>query len=138
MFAKNLFTVIFLIFIHFFAGCGIFSGSTAGVEPTKTLDLDDGFDHSESVEKRDVLGLDMRIPEKSGYRVIGASFDPSMFQLERFLKYVEDGQPRAQYLFIVLADGTSDILIKMEPVEGGSVEIYKRVTVNVGEGGGLF
>ena len=113
-------------------------GVDTGIEPTKTLDLDGEFEFSQSLEKGDVLGLDMRLPVKSGYRIVGAAFDPSMFRLEHYLEYNDDGVPRAEYLFTLLADGASDILIKMQPIAGGNVEIYKRVGVIIGKDDGLF
>ena len=138
MFCRIWFAASVLIIVLLFAGCGASVGVDSGVEPTETLDLDGEFEFSVSLEKGDVLGLDMRLPVKSGYKVVGASFDPSMFRLEHYLEYGDDGEPRAEYLFTMLADGASDILVKMQPVTGGDVEIYKRVGVIVGEDDGLF
>ena len=138
MFCKISSAAFFLIFILLFAGCGASVGVDTGIEPTKTLDLDGEFEFSQSLEKGDVLGLDMRLPVKSGYRIVGAAFDPSMFRLEHYLEYSDDGEARAEYLFTLLADGASDILIKMQPMGGGNVEIFKRVGVIIGQDDGLF
>ncbi|MDD3311802.1 hypothetical protein [Pseudodesulfovibrio sp.] len=103
-----------------------------------TLALDDGFEFSAAVDKGDVLGLDMPQPSQPGYRIEGAAFDPTVFRLDHFLTYDRDGAPRAQYMFTVLEDGASDILIKMRNGESGPVELFKRVSVNVGGNRGLF
>ncbi len=36
-----------------------------------------------------------------------------------------------KYIFTAIAAGASDVLVKMQPVGGGDVEIYKRVTISV-------
>lgn len=138
MFKKFTTTALLLTIILSVSGCGASLGVQSGVEPTETLDLDGEFEFSVALEKGDVLGLDMRRPVKSGYRIVGASFDPSLFRLEHYLEYGDDGEARAQYVFTLLADCASDVLIKMEPVGGGNTEIYKRVTIFVGEDDGLF
>ena len=132
MFCRISFAASVLIIILFFAGCGASVGVDSGIEPTETLDLDGEFESSMSLEKGDVIGLDMRLPVKSGYRIVGAAFDPSLLRLEHYLEYDDDGEARAEYLFSLLADGASDILIKMQPMAGGDVEIYKRVSVIIG------
>ena len=126
-----------MMFILFMWGCGASFDADGGVEPTETLVVDGGFEFAETIEKGEILALDMRVPVKSGYVVVGASFDPEVLRLEHFLTY-DDGEPRARYLFMALANGTSDILVKMQPVGGGQVELYKRVTVNVGDNDTLF
>lgn len=138
MFGKISLCVVVLSFVLLAAGCGASLGVESDIEPTKTLVLDDEFESTVSLERGDVLGLDMRLPGKSGYKVVGASFDPSLFRLDHFLEYKADGESRAQYLFALLADGASDILIKMQPLAGGDVEIFKRVSVTIGEDDGLF
>lgn len=138
MFGKNVAWIGIAIFILLLAGCGASLGVDPGVEPTKTLILDDAFESSVSLEKGDILGLDMRLPVKSGYEVVGAAFDPSMFRLEHFLKYSDGGEPRVEYVFTLLANGASDILIKMRPLKGGDVDIFKRVSVTIGADDNLF
>jgi hypothetical protein len=138
MFCRLASAVAVLTILLFFVGCGASVGVDSGIEPTEILDLDGEFEFSQSLEKGDVLGLDMRLPVKSGYRIVGAAFDPSMFRLEHYLEYDDDGQARAEYLFTLLADGASDILIKMQPMAGGDIEIYKRVGVIIGDDDGLF
>ncbi|MEF2232433.1 MAG: hypothetical protein V3571_15980 [Pseudodesulfovibrio sp.] len=118
-------------------GCGASSGVVSGIEPTKTLSLDDGYEISVSAEKGDVLALDMRLPASGGYRVVGAAFDPAMFTLLNYQEYSEDGHARTRYLFKVLENGTSDILVKMRSGDG-PVEVYKRITINVAEPAGFF
>ena len=118
-------------------GCGASLGVDSGIEPSKVLSLDDAFESSVSAVKGDVLGLDLRLPVSGGYRVVGAAFDPGMVSLLNYQEYSDDGVARAQYLFKVLENGTSDILVKMRSGDG-PVEIYKRVTVNVAEPEGFF
>jgi len=116
-------------------GCGASLGVDPGIEPTKTFSLDDGFELAVSIEKGAVLGLDMRLPVSGGYKVVGTAFDPAMFTLLNYLEY--EGGKRAQYVFKVLENGTSDILVKMRSGDG-PVEVYKRITVNVAEPKGFF
>lgn len=108
------------------------------MRPNETLSLDGEFEFSEVIEKGEIIALDMRVPVKSGYKIIGTSFDPGILSLVHFLTYDDDGEPRVQYMFKALADGTTDVLVKMQPVAGGDTEIYKRTTINVGEDDSLF
>ena len=130
-------TALLPMILLFLWGCGASLGVDSGIETTKVLFLDDGFELSVPIQKDDVLGLDLRLPGSGGYRVVGAAFDPAMFSLLNYIEYSDDGVARARYLFKVLENGTSDILVKMRSGEG-PVEIYKRVTVNVAEPTGFF
>jgi len=138
MFGKFGLNMCLAIIVLFALGCGASFSNEGGIEPTETLDLDNEFEVSVKIEKEDVLGVDLREPFKSGYKLIGASFDPEILSMVHFLQYVDDGEQRVQYMFQPHADGTTDILFKMEPISGGDVEVYKRVTVNVGNKGSLF
>lgn len=139
MFGKFGVNAFLAIFILFALGCGASFGNGGGVEPTEVLELDGDFELSVKIEKEDVLGIDMREPFKSGYKLIGASFDPEILGMVHFLRYDDDGVPRVQYMFQPKVDGTTDVLFKMEPLAGGGdPEIYKRVTVSVGEDKSLF
>ena len=132
MFGKFWANTCLTMFILLAMGCGaIFSGD-GGVEPSETLVMDDDYELSVKIEKDDILGVDMHAPTKSGRKLIGASFDPEVITLIHYLEYDEDGVRRVQYMFRPVADGTTDILFKMEPLAGGDMEIFKRVTVNVG------
>ena len=130
-------TALLPMILLFLWGCGASLGVDSGIEPTKVLFMDDGFELSVSAQKENVLGLDMRLPTSGGYRVVGAAFDPAMFSLLNYIEYSDDGVARARYLFKVLENGTSDILVKMRSGEG-PVEVYKRVTVNAAEPKGFF
>lgn len=138
MFGKFGLNVCLAIIVLFTLGCGASFSNDGGIEPTDTLNLDDEFELSVKIEKEDILGVDMREPFKSGYKLIGASFDPEILSMVHFLRYDDDGEPRVQYMFQPHADGTTDVLFKMEPISGGDVEVYKRVTVNVGNDDSLF
>lgn len=128
----------FLIFVLFLHGCFASSDVNGGFDPGETLWLDDDFSEALSIEKDETFALDVRVPEKKGYRLVGASFDPTMLRLEHYLTYDDDGEPRARYIFTALGNGTSDVLVKMEPVSGGDPEVYRMVSVNVSEDDGLF
>lgn len=138
MFGKFLANTCLMMFVLLAVGCGASLNGEGGVEPTDTLFLDDDFEFSATIEKGEVLAIDMREPIQSGFTIIGASFDPEVLSLVNYLKYKDDGKLRAQYMFQALVDGTTDVLVKMEPVGGGDVNMYKRVTINVGESDSLF
>ena len=129
---------VLTMIVLFFAGCGASSSVNGDFDPVETMELDGEYESNVSVEIGEIFALDMFIPLSKGYTIIGASFDPSMFKLEHYLEYDDDGTPRARYLFMVLADGASDILIKMEPLSGGDVVVYKQIGVMVGGDRGLF
>ncbi|MFH1912679.1 MAG: hypothetical protein ABIK45_00175 [Pseudomonadota bacterium] len=88
-----------------------------------------------TVEKSEVLALDLRMPTRSGYSLVGASFDPAVLRLDRYLEH--DGG-NARYLFTAMENGLTDVLIKMEPGGGGDTEVFKRVSVTVGKRSTLF
>jgi len=138
MFGIRPYQTVVLILVLFLCGCGASLGVDSGVEPTTTVALDDNFEFSVDAEKGDVLGLDMPQPNQVGYHIEGAAFDPTVFRLDHFLNYDRDGSRRVQYMFTVLENGVSDILIKMRNGTEGRVELFKRVTVNVGGDHGLF
>lgn len=127
-----------LMIILFVAGCSASSSVNGGLDPSETLVLDDDYEYNVSLDKGDLFALDMLIPITKGYRIVGTSFDPVMFKLEHYLEYTEYGESRARYLFLVLAEGASDILVKMEPLAGGAMDVYKQVNVKVGGNTGLF
>ena len=135
IFRKFTLSVMIVLFV---AGCGASSSVNGSFDPTDTMVLDDAYESNVSVEKGDIIALDVLIPLAKGYRIVGASFDPSVFRLEHYLEYDDDGATRARYMFTALMDGTSDILIKMEPLSGGNVDIYKQVSVKIGGDNGLF
>ncbi len=138
MFGKMALNICLAMVVLFVCGCGVFSSVETGVEPTEILSLDGEFEFSETLEKGETLALDMREPTKSGYIIVGTAFDPELLRLDHYLKYDDDGVRRLQYIFTMLENGTSDILVKMEPIGGGDIEIYKSIRVNIGEDGKLF
>ncbi len=138
MFNKIKKFVVFTVFILFLTGCGASLSGDVGIEPTEILELDGEFQGETSIGKDEVVALDMRIPKKSGYKLVGASFNPEIMRMVHYLVYEDDGQPRAQYMFQAVADGTTTVLIKMQPEVGGDVEIYKQITINIGKGDGFF
>lgn len=135
IFRKFILSAMVILFV---AGCGASSALDGGFDPTDTLMLDGDYESNISIEKGDTLALDVLIPLAKGYKIVGASFDPSMLRLEHYLEYDDDGATRARYMFTALMDGASDILIKMEPLSGGDVDIYKQISVKIGGDSGLF
>lgn len=127
-----------LIFILFVAACSEYSGVNGGLDPDATLFLDGDYLFELSIEKGEVFALDVLIPLQKGHDLVGASFDPDVCRLEHYLQYDEDGAPRARYIFTTLEKGASDVLIKMAPIQGGDVEIYKQVSLRIGDDNGLF
>ena len=136
MFMKVRKMIILSIFLLTMPGCfGGYSLDT-GLEVSETVFLDDEYAIEVSVEKGEVFALDIPEPVAAGCRVSGAAFDPSMFRLERYLSYEDDGVMRVQYLFTALADGASDVNVKMRPTAGGQEDVYR--TVHVVTGGESF
>ena len=133
MFGKILKNLVATIFLLFMVSCGASLGVESGVEPTEVLYLDGEYGVAITMEKGEILALDMRVPIKSGYTIVGASFDPIVLKLEHFLEYKDGDEPRAQYMFTLLTDGTTDILVKMQPLTGGDSVVYKSITVNICE-----
>lgn len=138
MFGKFIVNTCLMTVILLSMGCGVFSSVESGVEPTEVLILDGGYEFAETIEKGEILALDMREPVKSGYEIIGASFDPAVLNLVQFLNIQSEKGPRVQYMFKAMADGMTDVLIKMKPTSGGDAEVYKRISVNVGNDDRLF
>ena len=138
MFNKIRFFLLFLLFVLLLSGCGATLSGDSGIEPTEILDLDDEAEAKITIDKTEVVALDMRVPKKSGYKLVGASFDPEILQMVHYLEYDDDGQPRTQYMFQAVAKGSTTVLVKMQPEGGGDVEVYKQITVNVGQNNGLF
>jgi len=129
-----------LVVVCFFLLAGCFGSSSVetGLNPAELIEIDDDYSTEVQLERGEVLAVDMPNPLAKGYRISGASFDPSMLRMERFLEYTEDGESRARYLFTVLMDGSSDILIKIKPLQDGTEDVYRQVTVGTGESDGLF
>jgi len=117
------------------AGCGASYDASTGLSPVRILDLSDGFDFAATIERGEVLALDLNQPVRSGHTLVGASFDPAVLRLERYLE--RDGAS-ARYLFTGMENGLTDVLIKMEPREGGEAVVYKRISVTVGGRSTLF
>ncbi|QJB58082.1 hypothetical protein [Pseudodesulfovibrio sp. zrk46] len=138
MFGRILVNMCLATILLFTLGCGAFSSSESGMEPTKTVELEENFELSVKIEKEGLLGVEMPDPVKSGYKLTGASFDPKILGLVNYLEFDNDGQRWVQYMFKPVDDGTSDILFKMAPISGGDAEIYKRLTVNVGKDDTFF
>ncbi|MBG0789080.1 MAG: hypothetical protein H0S80_01125 [Desulfovibrionaceae bacterium] len=105
---------------------------------SEIVSLDDEYQAEIVVERGEIFALDVPEPVASGYRVSGASFDPAMFRMERYLAYDADGGPRIRYLFTALADGASDVNVKMRPAAGGREDVYRTVHVVVGGESGLL
>lgn len=120
------------------AGCGASLNVENGIDPNIVLKFDNEFELMETVEKGWLIGLTMRSPKKSGYSIIGASFDPDILKLVRFYDYEEDGERRKAYVLEGVRDGLSDVLVKMKSETTGTVEIYKRAQIKVGERDGFF
>ncbi|NDV19006.1 hypothetical protein GO013_06185 [Pseudodesulfovibrio sp. JC047] len=131
------FTVV-LVCLFGLAGCFGSVADQTGLNPAERIEIDDDYATEVVVDRGDVLAVDLASPLGKGYRISAASFDPSMIRMERFLEYTEGEERRVRYLFTVLMDGTSDILIKMRPIDGGAEEVFRQVTVKTNAQDGLF
>ena len=136
---KNVCEIVFFsVFVLMSLGCSGASSVNGGLEPVETIVLDETFTVRVSIDRNEVFALDMHNPIAKGYRISGAFFDPNALMMDRFIDYDDDGEPRVRYLFTGLADGVSDVLIKMTPVSGGDAMVYKEISVKIGGGRGLF
>lgn len=131
-------SIVGVCFILVLAACSASSSVDGGFEPAETVFLDGEYEYTTSVEQGEVVALDVLIPSQKGYKVVGASFDPDMLRLDHYLEYDDDGTRRARYIFTPIAEGTNDVLVKMTPLSGGDIEIYKQVTIHVVKDEGLF
>jgi len=101
-------------------------GGSADVE----LKLDGEQKHATELPEGKMLTLDMRDPHASGYVFSGTSFDPALLKLDNIEPY--DGSKRVRYIFTTLAEGESDIVIKIRREEPGyRPDVFKRITVTI-------
>jgi len=131
MFGFKWSNICLAIIIFVLPGCGLFTGEIGGISPDKVIILDDVYDPSVTIGKGEYIAVDMYEPSASNYRIVGAFFDPTMLDLVSYVRQEEQTPQRVQYLFKTLENGSTTILIKMEPISGGTVEVYKSVSVNV-------
>ncbi len=138
MFRKVGVFAICAVFVLALSGCSGSSSVDGGLEPVETLVLDGEYASALNVEENEVFALDVIRPLAKGYRISGAFFDPSILRMERYLEYDDDGESRARYLFTGLTGGACDVLVRMVPVGGGEMVVYRQVTVSVGPPKGWF
>lgn len=131
MFGKVAVNTCFMTVVLFLVGCGMFSGANVAVEADEMVFLDSEFETEMNLDLATSVAVDVRLPQKGGYVLVGASFDPDLLRLDHFLEYTDDGETRARYIFTSIASGATDVLIKMKPASGGDVVIYKRVTITI-------
>ena len=124
--------VFFLILILILSGC--FGGYSVddGIDVSEIVYLNDESEVELLVAGGEIFGLDMPSPVVVGYTVSGASFDPKLFRMERYVAYEEDGGERIRYLFVALANGAGVVSIKMRSESGGRDAVYRTVKVVVG------
>lgn len=133
----RVFTLVMMLVLPC-VGCSGVSSVDAGLDVSEVAVLDDDYLTEVGVEKGESFALDVIVPLKKGYTITGALFDPGMLRMERHIEYHEDGVKRMRYLFTATGDGTCDVLIKMTPLEGGQSDVFRKVSVMVGESKGLF
>lgn len=138
MFGNKCLNFFILTIVLFAAGCGASLDVADDLEPNVVLDFDKDYELTETIEEGWLVALSMRSPEKKGHTVIGASFDPDILELVRFYDYQEDGVRRKAYILKAIKDGLSDVAIKMREDKTGTISVYKRAQINVGEIPGFF
>lgn len=131
MFRFRLLNVCFATFLLLLSGCGVPFGGGDGVSPNVVINLSERYEGSRIVDKGDLVAVDMFEPVEAGYRIVGASFDPKTARLVSFVRDDDGKRPRVRYVFEVLDTGSTTLLFSMEPVAGGRVETYKRVTLTI-------
>jgi len=119
----------FAIFLLLLAGCGTHFGGGDGPSPNVVIDLAEEYERNETVDKGDLVAVDMVEPRESGYRIIGAYFDPGTVRLVSYVRDDGSSRPRVRYVFEAIGKATTTLLFNIEPVAGGRVETYKRVTL---------
>lgn len=94
------------------------------------LRLDGEQTHEASLPVGRALTVDMREPSLSGYVFAGTTFNPDLLRLENIEPF--DGGKRVRYTFTALAEGESDIAIKIrKPEPGYRPDVFKRVRVTI-------
>ncbi len=139
MFIKIFRMMVLLMFVLFVSGCFGGYSDDAGLDVEEMAFLDNDYETEIQVDKGDVFGLDAARPAKEGITLTGASFDPELFRMERYVEYQEDGALRVRYLFTALADGAGDVNLKMREAGDRAEAVFRTVRVVVGsDSGGLF
>jgi len=86
--------------------------------------------HEASLSVGRTLILDMRDPGLSGYVFAGTIFDTNQLRLEGIEPV--DGGARIRYTFATLAEGESEVVIKIrKPEPGYRPDVFKRVRVTI-------
>jgi hypothetical protein len=94
------------------------------------LRLDGEQLHEASLPVGRSLVLDMRDPGLSGYVFSGTVFDTSQLRLTGIEPV--DGGARIRYTFTALAEGESEVVIKIrKPEPGYRSDVFKRVRVTI-------
>ncbi|BDQ33028.1 hypothetical protein JCM14722_05700 [Pseudodesulfovibrio portus] len=138
MFMKVCRFIILATFILTLPGCFGGYSDDVGLEVADVVFLDDDYEAEIAVEKGEAFGVDVPYPVDGVYVLTGASFDPALFRMERYLEYEDGGEPRVRYLFTGLADGAGDVNVKMRPAAGGPEDVYRTVRVLVGGSSGIL
>jgi len=110
------------------AGCAAFPHMFGGDASDTLVRLDGDQKHEATVVVGRMLVLDVRDPASKGYTFAGVSFDPTMLRLEGIDQ--PKGEARARYQFQTLAQGVTDVFIKIHQ-PGKKPEVFKQVTVTV-------
>lgn len=131
MFRKSFSNACFTIFLLLLAGCGMNFGGNNGSSPNVVIDLTEEYELHEIVDTGDFVAVDMVEPTDTGYRITGTYFDPKTIRLVSFEKGGDRNRPRIRYVFEALDKATTTLLFNIEPVAGGLVETYKRVTLSI-------
>ncbi|GAB6127282.1 hypothetical protein [Humidesulfovibrio idahonensis] len=118
-----------LAFLALFSACSYMPRMLGGPADVD-LKLDGEQKHATDLPVGKRLTLDMRDPHASGYVFAGTSFDPALLRLDNIEPY--DGSKRIRYAFTTLAEGESDIVIKIRKEEPGyRPDVFKRITVTI-------
>jgi len=86
--------------------------------------------HEASLAVGHTLVLDMRDPGLSGYVFSGTVFDTNQLRLVGIEPF--DGGGRIRYTFATLAEGESEVVLKIrKPEPGYRSDVFKRVRVTI-------
>lgn len=131
MFWKLVLNICFVTFLLFANGCGgRFDGQQGGGKVVKiTFESPDNVQRSVAVG--DVVALAVCLPESA--KLVGVSFDPELLNMIHYLESREDEGIVLRCRFTVIAEGSTDLILKTRASESDPPVIYRRAILTTGQ-----
>lgn len=129
--------ICLILFVILCSGCVLTSNAGVGGQPDLVFSLDEASEFSQNIDLHDKVAIDVPWPG-SEQSITGVSFDPGVLSLLHFFEVREDGNNHVRYVFTAEEPGTTAVIIKTAPDEGGAVQIYRQATITVESNPGVF